>query len=235
MRHVKRNHQLAGLVKLFEQESGLSLRSAQRHAHNESPEWRQFMSRHAQQSPAVTGKAAGRPEDVTAHMTLLDPDAPPPPPPENKKPGSQDDDDFDETGMIAEEVAMRTQWRLYKQNRTQAIEWAKKGDANMAGGFARNATEILKSYWSARREWLRAQQEARALVPAGEFDDFKGTVRAIAMLVRNGGKEIAQEANPQNPDVALRAWERWLAGRLNPQLQALLGSMMSGPVLPAAA
>jgi hypothetical protein len=232
MRHVKRNHQLAGLVKLYMEEAGLSLRSAQRHAKNEAPEWKQFVARHAMEAVKPGAKPDVR--NVEAHMVVLDPEGPPPAPPSSGK-KLEDEFDFDETGMIPEEVAMRTQWRMYQHNKKQALAFAKAGDAISAGAFSRNATDILKSYWVSVREWKRAMQDARQLVPAGEFEDFRRTVGQVAQVVRNGGKQFASQANPQNPGQAMSAFEVWLRETFSPAIVELLKKSVDGEALPAAA
>lgn len=219
---MKRNHDLAGLVRLFMSERGCKLRAAQIHAQKESDDWRAFMARHASNAlKAPTSSTLS--EDTQAAAQLM------------AAAIGQASDPFEgrpDELLTREELMVRSHWRLWKANVAAALAAAQSNDPITAAGFSRTAADQLAAYNKARAAQVKADLEARRLVPASEFISFKTLVQRTAALVVNL-TEIAARANPGSPKTAAAAIEQWQQERWNPAIQALVNECLG--MLPAAA
>jgi hypothetical protein len=199
------DHRRAELIKAFAREKGLRLRSAQWNAKNETTGWKAWL--------AVQGGAAVK----VVEFELADPTAP-------LKEGARrgrgrqvkEPVEFGDPAAVE-----RAHWRLWQA----AVDAAEATEnAVVKAGLVRSAIEARKAYDEARKARIQAEIEARELLPAREFVEFRQRVAVICGLIERAGADIAPAGNPESPVLVIREWSRWLTEKFNPQVAELLAA-----------
>ena len=189
--------------------TGMSRRTAQRHAKDSHPDFIQFLA--SGFGKKIPDKKVGPTRQYHEHQELgqgngLE-DIPPCAPPAFVKA---------EDKRTVEEHAEVTSWLRYHHANRQAEILLKTG-APLGAVFSRTAAEALESYQKARQKRVAAEIESRRLVPVQEWLSFKATVTKLANLIMSI-RDIAARANPQSPAVAAAAMEEFFDHRFNPAL-----------------
>jgi hypothetical protein len=200
------DHSRAEMIKAFARDSGLKLRGAQWNAKNETTKWKAWLAVHRGDGVAAQ----------VVEFELLDPPAS-----EVKERGRKPSKPpkFVAVGDTAE--MERVHWELW----VAAAESARTmEDVVLKPGLMRAANEARKAYEEARKARVQAEIEARELLPASEFIEFRQRVAVICGLIERAGPDIAPGGNPENPVLIIREWSRWLAEKFNPQVAELMAA-----------
>lgn len=121
-----------------------------------------------------------------------------------------------------EEHAECEAWLMFTANTAAARSSAGLNDP-LAAGFARTAMECLKSYQKARAERIRADIEARQMLPIAEYEALLSDVQKIMNVWLSLADDLARVLDPVNPGRVLKQVELWQREKLNPLVHSILG------------
>jgi len=213
---MARPHDEAGLVRLYMVTKGFSLRSAQVHAQKRHPDYVAFL---ASQGAAALKSASPTRDQEQALAAVMKGQSPPGQeiihvsPPAMSKPRSE---------WTPEEYAECEAWAGLVAANTQRDIALGRGDPMGAIGFVKIAADSLKSYHLARQRRVQADLESGRLQPMSAWQSAKGGLLKFVALFTSFEGRIAQKANPENPQHAMRALSAWREEEFNPALEALL-------------
>lgn len=215
---MARSHAEAGLVKLYAAASARPLRTAQDHAKKRHPDYVAFLA--TQGAAALAEKNPTQEQSVALTAVIQSQtsggDEIAAAPPAMSKP---------EADWTAEEYAECMAWRGLVLANTQRDLAIKRQDAMGAVGFVKIAADSLRSYHLARQKRVQADLEAGRLQPMAAWQSAKSGVLKLVSLFFSFEGRIAQRANPDNPQHAMRALEQWREDEFNPALEKLLAEL----------
>lgn len=209
MRQSGKDRAFAGLIKAYAACMGLSLRSAQRHAVSDHPDWTRYVQGQAVQ--AVQPQARPAPQQVAAIASL----SPLRPPAEIE---------------VEVEPEMSEPARVLKNTHTMWAEhfseWKKalaQGDAQLALSHAAACVKLRESYDKALQKFSQWEIEQRRLIPVNEFAAMRSEfVIPLGNLLTNMPAELAVAVNPSDPAFALNRITAYLQDRLQPAIHRLI-------------
>lgn len=217
---MARSHAEAGLVKLYAAATGRPLRTAQHHAKHRHPDYIAFL---AAQGAAALASREPTVEQTVALATVLrssttggtEEAVAAAPPALSKSPAE----------WTPEEYAECMAWQgLVIANRQRDLALDRQ-DAMAAVGFVKIAADALKSYHLARQKRVQSDLEAGRLQPMAAWQSAKSGVLKLVSLFFSFDGRIAQKANPENPQHAMRALEQWREDEFNPALEKLMAEL----------
>jgi hypothetical protein len=197
------------MVQLYAAQRGLSRRAAQYHRAKGHPEWQRFLS--AQGAAALESRGPVERGPVEALVECL-----------KSGQGEAIASSAEMEGKSDAEQDEIRAGRIWRANITAAEHAARTGDATSAMMFARTAADLYKLFLATRRARLQDEMETRSLVPAAEFEEFRGALQEVSGMVRNLDRELAHLANPDAPHVARAAISAWLRDRWNPAITRMI-------------
>lgn len=208
---------------------GIPLRTAQDHAKKNNPDYLAFVA--AVGLEAYAAKAPSPPQKEALGVVLRGPMGEPMgehaelvhiSPPAMEKDPSQ---------WSPEEYAECQAWKgLCAANAARDVA-LKNNDPMAAVGFVKIAADALKSYHFARQKREQAEITAGRLQPRSAWDSAKNALLKVSALLAALEGELAQAANPTDPNLARIGIGKWKEQRWNPALAVAMSELD----LPAAA
>jgi hypothetical protein len=216
---MARSHAEAGLVKLYMAAQGIALRTAQLHAKNRHPDYVAFLATQGakalevadpseDQRRALAAVMGGQSAPGSAIMHVA--------PPAMEKPEDQ---------WTPEEYAECQAWAGLVAANAQRQAALNRQDPMAAIGFVKIAADSLKSYHLARQRRVQAELESGRLQPMSAWQDAKAALMKFVSLFASFEGRIAQRANPDNPQHAMRAISQWREEEFNPALENVLAEL----------
>jgi hypothetical protein len=210
---------MASLKKAYAAAHGCDERTARRHFNSNSESWQKFIAKTGM-AAAEKVKPGGEPpaDSEAAALQVLSPASPSDvkPPPEASRPDSE---------LSQPEKIVKQQWAIYAQASKAWLQAMKEQDSIGALNFGLAANKALDTYYRALARLEAWQLSSRRLIPWDEFQALQPIMESLFEMLRSFPAEIALEANPQNPSLARRVAEDWLAHRFNPQAQSFLAKI----------
>jgi hypothetical protein len=212
-------HLKKGLIKLYMATQGVAKRTAQLHAKNRHPDFVAFEA-----TMAIKGAESANPDEVqkSALVAVMSRQTPPGDrlvhvaPPAMEKPQDQ---------WTPEEYAECQCWAGMVAANAQRQVALDRGDPMAAIGFVKIAADSLKSYHLARQRRVQAELESGRLQPMSAWQDAKVALMKFVSLFASFEGRIAQRANPDNPQHAMRAISQWREEEFNPALESVLAEL----------
>lgn len=216
---MARSHAEAGLVKLYMAAKGVALRTAQLHAKNRHPDYVAFLA--TQGAKALEVKDPGEIEKQALAAVMKGQPAPGGglvhvAPPAMEKPREQ---------WTPEEYAECQAWTGLVAANAQRDIALERNDPMAAIGFVKIAADALKSYHLARQRRIQAELESGRLQPMSAWQDAKSAIMKFVSLFASFEGRVAQKANPDNPQHAMRAISQWREEEFNPALENVLAEL----------
>lgn len=213
----------SALISAYMAERGLaSRRTAQHRVANNHPDYLDWL---AKTGIKAHSKKVMAPAEAMAVVERIDPggvfarvygatgDDQPEPPAMKKTPGDR----------TLEEHAEVETWQMFTAS-AQATREAAKGNDLSAAAFSRTALECYKAFQSARSARIKADIEARRLLPIAEFEALLADANKIVSMWISMGPRLAQELDPANPGRVLRVFEKFTQTQINPIVQEMLAA-----------
>jgi hypothetical protein len=216
---MARSHAESGLVKLYMAAKGVALRTAQLHAKNRHPDYVAFLATQGAKALEVADPSE---EQKRALVAVMGGQTPPGDrlvhvaPPAMEKPQDQ---------WTPEEYAECQCWAGMVAANAQRQVALDRGDPMAAIGFVKIAADSLKSYHLARQRRVQAELESGRLQPMSAWQDAKAALMKFVSLFASFEGRIAQKANPDNPQHAMRAISQWREEEFNPALENVLAEL----------
>ena len=210
MRQSGKDRAFAGLIKAYAASVGVSLRTGQRHAVQDHPDWRRYV-----QGQAVASVRTDRPTppQVEALATMS-----PLRPPESTTPPAADDAEPKTPADVLE--ATRRMWADHFKAWKDAIKCA---DAQLALSHAAACVKLREAYDKALAKFTQWEIEQRRLVPINEFAAVRSEfIIPLGNLLTNMPQELAVSVNPENPAFALGRLTDYLQTRLQPAIHRFI-------------
>lgn len=212
------------LVAAYAEASGISLRTAQRHAKSGNPDWQRFIG--AEAAEGVKRKAeVGHMEPREARaLAQISPLAP------TDRPSFYDVSDTD---LDVVQIQEKQAYELHKRSFDQwQREIGTPGGQVMAAMLMREIPKLRSDHVKARKAREDWEVRQRITITRGEFEEFVGKfLDPFIGLVRAIPTELATLVNPENPDYARRQLIEWQRSRAEPAGMAMLDA--AGEVLTA--
>lgn len=206
----------AKLVKAYRAASGVSLRTAQRHAAEEKPEWKAFVQGTAMSAGARESGPATPIEAVV--MERLSPNRPPAQCPFGDRPDSE----LSEPELVLKATREMWQWSFDEWRATYRI------DVGSALAHMAATLKCREAYERALEKYTAWEIEQRRLIPGEEFTAFRAEfVIPLSNALRGIPQELATEVNPSNPGHARAVLDDFLLNRLSPLIASLIDNLQS--------
>jgi hypothetical protein len=209
-----KDRSFAALKQMFSVQRGISLRTAQRHADKNHPDWQAFVGQQAVGAMIKPEKKMSAPQ--VAAVAMLNPnlasdkDAPP----------EVDDDD-----SLPEPLRIRAiQWRIYKiasESWKAALRDYGALDARVAV-LGLSTIKAMEAYRKAQAQAEQYEVSMRTLIPSSEFQATLPLLNSVFAIVRNMPAEVAMQANSTSPGIARAAHEDWLRNQFGPAARELV-------------
>lgn len=209
----------AAVVAAYAGSTGVSLRTAQRHAKSGHPDWVRYSQ------ATLVSAVAKREQPLTTVevevMAAVSPGHPPAMPAEL----DVDESQLSESGRMLKACweMWHAHFQLWKSCRGGTID--KMGnvtppDHAMACVHASLMMKLRADFEKAQRVHTQWQIDDRSLIPANEFAAFRAQfLIPLRNLMRNMPAEMAPLVNPADQPRAIRGGEQYLQQRVQPQLQ----------------
>lgn len=216
----------AAVLKAYAASIGGSVRTAQRHAKSQHPDWKRF-------SQATMVSAMARPaSEPMSHteVTVLasaSPLAPPAPPASVHR---------DPSELAEPERMLAASWSLWAEHFgmwQRCLGGHEKGtgkplprDDAMACVHANMLIKLRADYDRALQKHTQWQIDQRRIIPANEFHAFRsGFLIPLRNMLSNMPAEQAALVNPNNQQQAIKGATDYLINRLMPQIQQCIDSL----------
>lgn len=223
----------AAVIKAYAESIGATVRTAQRHAAQNTEDFQRF-TRGVVGDKVAQAPALPAPAPVDPEMAALGPPAAPPE-------VSIDDQNLSETGRMLK--AAWTMWREhyrqwnacrggYKDRMGATVQ----ADHPMMLMHAKILIDLRKAYNDAFAKHQAWQIDARRLIPVNEFHAFRSEfLLPVTSLMRNAPPELAPLVNPGNQQQAIAGTQQWLTQRFMPAVERMLEGLAGlAPSLKAA-
>jgi hypothetical protein len=216
----------AAVLKAYATSTGISLRTAQRHAKSGHPDWKRFS-----QATMVSAMAKPPTEPMTSVevsvIAAASPLAPPAPPASVHQ----------DQSLLSEPEQMRNaawsmwwehfqMWRFCLGGTEKDTGKAIPRDVAMAGAQAMLLMKLRADYDKALQKFTQWEIDQRRLIPANEFHAFRSSfIIPLRNMLANMPAEAAVLVNPANQQQAIRGGTEYLLNRLYPQIQQCLDAL----------
>ncbi len=210
---------LSDLRKAYAEATGVSLRTAQRHADpdNPHPDWLRFTQTTAATGAARKVKEGGAlaPVEATA-LGMISPYRP-----ETQLPAFYDVPDED---LHPVERMEKDAWQLHEK--TFRLWEELVGDplsTAIAIVYARELPKLRENHEKARREREAWELTQRIIVTLPEFQAFQHEfLTPLAELLRGIPVELPSVVNPENVAFARQQLRDWLVEKVNPRIEEMM-------------
>lgn len=216
---MARSHAEAGLVKLYMAAQGIALRTAQLHAKNRNPDYVAFLATQGAKALQVPDPSEDQRRALTA---VMGGQSPPGQALVHVAPPAMDKPQHEWT---PEEYAECQAWMGLVAANAQRQAALERQDPMAAIGFVKIAADSLKSYHLARQRRVQSELESGRLQPMSAWQEAKAAVMKFVALFTSFDGRIAQLANPENPQHAMRALSKWRETEFNPALENVLAEL----------
>lgn len=226
---------MAAVLKAYALSIGKDVRTAQRHAKSNHPDWQRFTQTTLQSAVAHPPAEPMTPCEVGV-FAAASPLAPPALPADLRAPDSQ---------LAEPERMCKASWQLWNQHYSMWLACLggvdKHGhpippDQAMACVQANMLIKLRADYEKALQKQQQWLIDTRRLIPANEFAAFRSQfLIPLRNMMDNMPAEAGALMNPQDQQQAIRGGREWLQNRFAPQLQqALMALDQMVPSLSAA-
>ncbi len=216
---------MAAVIKAYALSIGKDVRTAQRHASTNHPDWIRFNQ--TTMIAAVSQPAAQTMSHAQVGvMASVSPLAPPDLPAELRAPDSQ---------LAEPERMLKASWLMWSQHFDMWLRCLggkdKLGhdipaDQAMACVHANMLIKLRADYEKALQKHTQWLIDNRRLIPANEFAAFRSAfLIPLRNMLDNMPAEAAPLMNPQDQQTAIRGGREWLTSRFNPQLQQAIDAL----------
>ena len=211
----------APVLKAYAASIGANVRTAQRHAGSDHPDFVRFSRGMAGENATRQTTDLAIPPPVSAECSAL---SPPDPPCEVK----MDDEALSETGRMLKAAWIMWQshyreWITCRGGFKNRLNQIVATDHPMMLMHAKMLIELRKAYNDAFAKHQAWQVDNRRLIPVNEFHAFRSEfLLPVTNLMRNMPAEAAGLMNPQNQQQAIRGGTEWIQSRFMPAVQRML-------------
>lgn len=216
---------MAAVIKAYALSIGKDVRTAQRHAATNHPDWIRF-----NQATMIAAVSQPATQPMTSAqvgvMATVSPLAPPDLPADLRAPDSQ---------LAEPERMLKASWMLWSQHFSMWLNCLggkdKMGqdippDQAMACVQANMLIKLRADYDKALQKHTQWMIDTRRLIPANEFAAFRsGFLIPLRNMLDNMPAEAAPLMNPQDQQTAIRGGRKWIVERFNPQLQQAIDAL----------
>jgi hypothetical protein len=208
------------VIKAYAESIGATVRTAQRHAAQNTDDFQRF-TRGVVGDAMVKTPVDVAPLPVDAPMSALGPPAAPPE-------VGIDDENLSETGRMlkAAWTMWREHYRQWNACRGGGVDRMGKpitADHPMMLMHAKILIDLRKAYNDALAKHQSWQIDARRLIPVNEFHAFRSEfLLPVTSLMRNAPPELAPLVNPGNQQQAIAGAQQWLTQRFMPAVERML-------------
>ena len=206
-------------MKLYKAAQGVALRTAQLHAKNRHPDYIAFLA--TQGAKALASVDPGK-DEKAALTAVMGGQSPPGQALVHVAPPAMDKPEHEWT---PEEYAECQAWKGLVVSNAQRQIALERQDPMAAIGFVKISADSLKSYHLARQRRVQAELESGRLQPMAAWQEAKAAVMKFVALFTSFDGRIAQVANPENPQHAMRALSKWRDAESNPALENVLAEL----------
>lgn len=216
----------AAVLKAYADTTGVSVRTAQRHAKQAHPDWKRF-------SQSTMIAAVNRPpsESMSEVEVEVISSASPLAPPELPESVRRD-----ESELAEPERMLRAAWSLWSEHfrmwrgclggKDPKTKEDLPRDPTMACVQANMLMKLRADYDKALAKHTQWQIDNRRLIPANEFHAFRSAfLIPLRNLLANMPAEAAPLVNPRDQQQAIKGGTEYLQGRLFPQIQQCLDAL----------
>lgn len=216
---------MAAVIKAYALSIGKDVRTAQRHAASNHPDWVRFNQTTmiaAVSQPAAQPMTHAQVGVMASTSTL----APPAMPEELRAPDAQ---------LAEPERMLKASWLLWSKHFDMWLRCLggkdKMGhdippDPAMACVQANMLIKLRADYEKALQKHTQWQIDNRRLIPANEFAAFRSAfLIPLRNMLDNMPAEAAPLMNPQDQQQAIRGGREWLSSRLAPQIAQAIAAL----------
>ncbi len=216
---------MAAVIKAYALSIGKDVRTAQRHAASNHPDWIRF---NQTTMIAAVSQPAAQPmsQAQVGVMASVSPLAPPDLPADLRAPDSQ---------LAEPERMLKASWLMWSQHFDMWMRCLggkdKLGhdippDQAMACVHANMLIKLRADYEKALQKHTQWLIDNRRLIPANEFAAFRSAfLIPLRNMLDNMPAEAAPLMNPQDQQTAIRGGREWIINRFNPQLQQAIDAL----------
>lgn len=222
----------AAVLKAYAASIGATVRTAQRHAEQNTDDFQRFARGMAGEGVARQAPAPVPPVTVES-ATLGPPDAP--------DVVEKEDKELPETGRMLKAAWLMwsehyRQWHACRGGYKDRMGNIVPTDHPMMLMHAKIIMELRKAYNDAFAKHQAWQIDARRLIPVNEFHAFRSEfLLPVTSLMRNSPPELAPLVNPGNQGQAIAGAQQWLTSRFMPAVERMLEGLAAlAPGLKAA-
>jgi hypothetical protein len=216
----------AAVIKAYATTTGVSLRTAQRHATSQHPDWKKFA-----QVTMVAAVSRKSDEPLSSNeatvLAYASPLAPPPPPPSIG---------LDQSTLAEPERMKNAAWLMWAEHFgmwRECLGGTEKGtgriiprDVAMAGAQAGLLMKLRADFEKAQAKHTQWEVDQRRLIPANEFHAYRsGFLIPLRNMLSNMPAEQAILVNPANQQQAIKGGTEYLLNRLMPQIQQCIDAL----------
>ena len=216
MRPTGKDRAFAKLIQAYAASIGQGVRTAQRHAKKEHPDWVRFVQ--GQAVMVVKDSRPAAPEQVAALASM----SPVRPPDEDPTSGKA------EVELSEPEMVLRATFEMWQAHfdSWKKCLGGKERDDGMALSHAAACVKLRESYEKALQKFSQWEIEQRRVIPVNEFAAMRSEfVVPLGNLLAGLPAELAVMVNPKDPQFALAAMNGYLQSRLQPAIERLIGGM----------
>ncbi len=216
----------AAVLKAYASSTGVSVRTAQRHARSGHQDWKRFS-----QATMVSAVTRSEREPMSAVEVAVMASASPLAPPELPEAVRRD-----ESELAEPERMLRAAWELWSQHfamwrqclggKDPKTKEDLPRDPAMACVQANMLMKLRGDYDKALAKYTQWQIDNRRLIPANEFHAFRSAfLIPLRNLLGNMPAEAAALVNPRDQQQAIKGGTEYLVNRLYPQIQQCLDAL----------
>lgn len=216
----------AAVLKAYATSTGVSLRTAQRHAKTSHPDWKRFSQATMVSAMARPASEPMSPTEVTV-IASASPLAPPDLPAAVQRA---------EAELAEPERMLRAAWTLWAEHfgmwrrclggRDPVTKQDLPRDDAMACVHANMLIKLRADYDKALQKYTQWQIDERRLIPASEFHAFRsGFLIPLRNMLSNMPAEQAALVNPANQQQAIKGATEYLITRLFPQIKQCIDGL----------